>query len=197
MKYLPEKKASYVGAVIRDELFTGDKKTGLEFAQLQGEKPVLLIMGGSGGSEKINETIREALGELLTIFEIIHICGSGKVDSSLRVPGYAQFEYVHEELKDIFAATDFVVSRAGSNAIFEFLALRKPMLLIPLSRGASRGDQIINANSFKKKNYAKVLEEETLTTEKLIQETAALKKAAPIMLDEMKKNIKVKNQEIK
>lgn len=157
MKYLPEKKASYVGAVIRDELFTGDKKTGLEFAQLQGEKPVLLIMGGSGGSEKINETIREALGELLTTFEIIHICGSGKVDSSLRVPGYAQFEYVHEELKDIFAATDFVVSRAGSNAIFEFLALRKPMLLIPLSRGASRGDQIINANSFKKKTMPRFL----------------------------------------
>ncbi|MCT1903152.1 undecaprenyldiphospho-muramoylpentapeptide beta-N-acetylglucosaminyltransferase [Oceanobacillus sojae] len=187
MKYLPEKKASYVGAVIRDELFTGNKRAGLAFAQLAGEKPVLLIMGGSGGAEKINETIREALDELLKTFEIIHICGSGKVDSSLQVPGYAQFEYVHEELKDIFAATDFVVSRAGSNAIFEFLALRKPMLLIPLSRGASRGDQIINANSFKEKNYAKVLEEETLTTEKLIQETAALKKAAPIMLDEMKK----------
>ncbi|CEI83481.1 UDP-N-acetylglucosamine--N-acetylmuramyl-(pentapeptide) pyrophosphoryl-undecaprenol N-acetylglucosamine transferase 2 [Oceanobacillus oncorhynchi subsp. incaldanensis] len=187
MQYLPEKKAAYVGAVIRDELFTGDKKAGLAFAQLSGEKPVLLVMGGSGGSEKINSTIREALDDLLTHFEIIHICGSGKVDSALHVPGYAQFEYVHEELKDIFAATDFVVSRAGSNAIFEFLALRKPMLLIPLSRGASRGDQIINANSFKEKKYAKVVEEETLTTEKLIQEAAALKKAAPVMLDEMKK----------
>lgn len=94
---------------------------------------------------------------MLMQFDIIHICGSGKVDPSLRVPGYAQFEYVHEELKDIFAATDFVVSRAGSNAIFEFLALRKPMLLIPLSRGASRGDQIINANSFKEKNMRRLL----------------------------------------
>lgn len=187
MQYLPEKKAEYVGAVIRDELFTGDKKSGLAFAQLSGEKPVLLIMGGSGGSEKINQTIREALNDLLMHFEIIHICGNGKVDSNLHVPGYAQFEYVHDELKDIFAATDFVVSRAGSNAIFEFLALRKPMLLIPLSRSASRGDQIINANSFKEKNYAKVVEEETLTTEKLIQEAVALKKAAPVMLDEMKK----------
>ncbi|GIO21588.1 undecaprenyldiphospho-muramoylpentapeptide beta-N-acetylglucosaminyltransferase [Oceanobacillus sp. J11TS1] len=187
MKYLPEKKAAYVGAVIRDELFNGNKKAGLAFAGLSGEKPVLLIMGGSGGSEKINATIREALDELLKHFEIIHICGNGKVDSSLRVPGYAQFEYVHDELKDIFAATDFVVSRAGSNAIFEFLALQKPMLLIPLSRGASRGDQIINANSFKKKNYAKVLEEETLTTKQLIDEAVALKDAAPVMLDEMKK----------
>lgn len=140
------------------------------------EKNPCFWLWGKRRSEKINSTIHEALDDLLTHFEIIHICGSGKVDSALHAPGYAQFEYVHEELKDIFAATDFVVSRAGSNAIFEFLALRKPMLLIPLSRGASRGDQIINANSFKEKKYAKVVEEETLTTEKLIQEAAALKK---------------------
>lgn len=187
MKYLPEKKAAYVGAVIRDELFTGNKKTGLALAKLPGNKPVLLIMGGSGGSEKINAMIRESLKELLEHFEIIHICGKGRVDATIYFPGYTQFEYIHDELKDIFAATDFVVSRAGSNAIFEFLALRKPMLLIPLSRGASRGDQIINAQSFEEKNYANVVDEESLTPEVLVDEAVKLKTAAPVMLEEMKK----------
>jgi len=186
MQYLPENKAEYVGAVIRDELFKGSKEKGLAFAGLTGRLPVLLIMGGSGGSEKINTTIRACLPELLTSFEIIHICGKDKVDQSVQQPGYAQFEYINEELKDIFAATDFVLSRAGSNAIFEFLALRIPMLLVPLSKGASRGDQIINAKSFQEKRYARVLEEENMTEESLIEELMQLKEYAPIMVDTMK-----------
>ncbi|RYG72896.1 undecaprenyldiphospho-muramoylpentapeptide beta-N-acetylglucosaminyltransferase [Lentibacillus lipolyticus] len=186
MDYLPEKKAEYVGAVIRDELFEGDKTHGLELCGFTKAKPVLLIMGGSGGSEKINQTVRDSLDQLLPEFQIAHICGSGKMDPSVEQEGYVQFEYVHEDLKNMFAAADFVLSRAGANAIFEFLALRKPMLLVPLSRSASRGDQIINANSFKEKNYANVLEEEDLTTDSLVQELKKLKKQAPIMMDHMK-----------
>src|SRR5699024_2605142 len=185
--YLPEKKAEYVGAVIRDELFKGDKEKGLEMCGFTKEKPVLLIMGGSGGAEKINQTVRSSLDQLLPEFQIAHICGQGKTDSSIERNGYAQFEYVNEDLKDLFAATDFVLSRAGANAIFEFLALHKPMLLIPLSRSASRGDQIINANSFKEKNYARVMEEETLSEESLTGELFKLKKQAPVMIDHMKK----------
>lgn len=187
MQYLPENKASYVGAVIRDELFTGKRETGLEISGLKGNKPVLLVMGGSGGSEKINQTIRQSLTKLLEEFEIIHICGKDKVDHSIQLEGYVQFEYINHELKDIFAATDLVISRAGSNAIFEFLALRLPMLLIPLSKEASRGDQIINANSFKEKNYARVLQEEELTEQTLEKHLIELNKAAPVIRDEMKK----------
>lgn len=186
MKYLPEKKSEYVGAVIRDELFQGEKERGRTIAGLNSQKPVLLIMGGSGGSQKINETVRQSLPELLSTFQIIHICGEGKIDRSINKLGYTQFEYVHDELKDIFAASDFILSRAGSNAIFEFLALRKPMLLIPLSRQASRGDQIINAKSFAEKRYARVLEEESLTEETLVKELALLREHAPIMIDTMK-----------
>ncbi|TMN22995.1 undecaprenyldiphospho-muramoylpentapeptide beta-N-acetylglucosaminyltransferase [Lentibacillus cibarius] len=185
MDYLPEKKAEYVGAVIRDELFEGDKARGLEMCGFTKTRPVLLIMGGSGGSEKINNTVRESLPQLLPEFQIAHICGSGKTDPSVEQTGYIQFEYVNEELKDLFAAADFVLSRAGANAIFEFLALRKPMLLIPLSRAASRGDQIINANSFKEKHYANVLQEVDLTNDSLIQELHKLKKQAPVMIDHM------------
>src|SRR5699024_9971867 len=114
------------------------------------KKPIILIMGGSIGSQKINEAVRENLNTLLEKYQLIHICGRDNVDTSTNQKGYAQFEYVNEELKDIFAITDLVVSRAGANAIFEFLALDLPMLLIPLSLAASRGDQIDNAKSFKK-----------------------------------------------
>jgi UDP-N-acetylglucosamine--N-acetylmuramyl-(pentapeptide) pyrophosphoryl-undecaprenol N-acetylglucosamine transferase len=186
MQYLPEKKAEYVGAVIREELFKGNREAGLKFASLTNKKPVLLIMGGSGGAKKINETVRAALPELLKYFQIIHLCGQGKVDASIEAEGYAQFEYINEELKDIFAATDYILSRAGSNAIFEFLALRIPMLLVPLSRQASRGDQIINAKSFAEKRYARVVEEENLTEETLIKEVNQLSEMAPIMIDDMK-----------
>jgi UDP-N-acetylglucosamine--N-acetylmuramyl-(pentapeptide) pyrophosphoryl-undecaprenol N-acetylglucosamine transferase len=187
MEYLPENKAEYVGAVIREELFQGDKGKGLALCGFQNHKPVLLIMGGSGGSQKINETVRQSLDALLTQFQIVHICGNGKIDNSIRREGYIQFEYVNEELKDIFAATNFVLSRAGSNAIFEFLALHIPMLLIPLSREASRGDQIINAKSFRDKSYARVLEEEELTEEKLVKELDKLVQQAPVIVDKMKK----------
>ncbi|MBP1970145.1 UDP-N-acetylglucosamine--N-acetylmuramyl-(pentapeptide) pyrophosphoryl-undecaprenol N-acetylglucosamine transferase [Virgibacillus natechei] len=185
MQYLPEKKAAYVGAVIRDELYQGNKEKGLAFAGLRKDKPVLLIMGGSGGSEKINTTVRASLPKLLPSFQIIHICGHDKVDESINENGYAQFEYVNEELKDIFAATDYVLSRAGSNAIFEFLALRIPMLLIPLSIGASRGDQIVNAKSFTEKRYARSMEEEALSKESLVEELLQLEEFAPLMIETM------------
>ena len=74
---------------------------------------------------------------------------------------------MQEELKDLFALSDIVISRAGANAICELLALRKPNLLIPLSAGASRGDQILNAESFRRQGFSMVLEEEQLTDETL------------------------------
>src|SRR5699024_9213509 len=83
-------------------------------------KPIILIMGGSIGSLKINYVIRENLDHLLEKYQIIHICGTGNIDESIKVEGYRQYEYVNEELKDILAISDYVVSRAGANAIFEF-----------------------------------------------------------------------------
>ncbi|MFD2208306.1 undecaprenyldiphospho-muramoylpentapeptide beta-N-acetylglucosaminyltransferase [Virgibacillus halophilus] len=185
MQYLPEKKAVHVGAVIREELFAGSKEKGMRLCDFTGQKPVLLIMGGSAGAQKINDAVRECLEELLEVFNIVHICGTGKVDKTINKFGYKQFEYVNEELNDIFAMTDFVISRAGSNAIFEFAALRIPMLLIPLSKGASRGDQIINAKSFAEKGYAHVLEEEALTNERLIQRVLKLKEEAASIKENM------------
>ncbi|WP_101843343.1 undecaprenyldiphospho-muramoylpentapeptide beta-N-acetylglucosaminyltransferase [Halobacillus sp. Marseille-P3879] len=198
MKYLPEAKGTYIGAVVREELFEGDRDEGLRFCGFSSTKPVILVMGGSTGSKKINDAIRGNLDALLKDLQIVHLCGKGHIDESIEREGYTQFEYVNEELKDLFAACDYIISRAGSNAIFEFLALRKPMLLIPLSRQASRGDQILNADSFVKQGYAVKLEEEELNSETLLQKVNQLREEKTHLLENMRayENRKTKQQVI-
>lgn len=161
-------KGVHTGTPIRPELYEGDKERGLSFLGFDDKKPILLVMGGSLGAAVVNDAVRAALPKLLLSYDIVHLCGKGKVEESLAQPGYRQFEYVNEELPDVFAATDIVVSRAGANAVFEFLALSKPALLIPLPRSASRGDQILNAGYFARKGFAMVLEQESLTPETLL-----------------------------
>ncbi|WP_219833905.1 undecaprenyldiphospho-muramoylpentapeptide beta-N-acetylglucosaminyltransferase [Paenibacillus sp. R14(2021)] len=159
-------KALHVGPIVRSELLRGSVLKGLQWSKLLPGKPVLLIMGGSLGSKRINEMVRRSLPELTRTYQVVHLCGKGELDESCsHVKGYRQYEYIHDELPDIVACTDVVISRAGSNSIFEFLALRKPMLLIPLSKEASRGDQILNAESFRKSGYCEVIQEEELTDE--------------------------------
>ena len=165
---LPEGKAVLTGSPIRQELLTGDKDAARKMCGFTDEKPVILVIGGSLGAVAVNEAVRAALPELLKQFQIIHLCGKGKVDHSLKeIKGYCQFEYIKNELRDLFALADVVISRAGANAICELLALRKPNLLIPLSARASRGDQILNAHSFERQGFSMVLEEEDLTKETL------------------------------
>ncbi len=169
MKHLPEGKAVLTGCPIRTELLSGDKAKGLSYAGFDEKKPVLLMMGGSTGSVHINEVLRQALPALLQDFQVIHLCGSGNLDATKEgLAGYKQLEYAREELPDLFAATDIVLSRAGANAICELLALRKPNLLIPLPLSASRGDQILNAGSFENQGYSMVLQEEKMTDQTLV-----------------------------
>ena len=169
VKYLPEGKAVLTGSPIRQELMHGNKLAALDFCGFTAGKPVLLIIGGSLGSVAVNTAIRKILPELRKTFQIIHLCGKGNLDESLSgTEGYVQFEYIQEELPDLFALADIVVSRAGANAICELLALRKPNLLIPLSAAASRGDQILNARSFEQQGFSKVLQEEQITDQLLL-----------------------------
>ncbi|HZG86802.1 undecaprenyldiphospho-muramoylpentapeptide beta-N-acetylglucosaminyltransferase [Paenibacillus sp.] len=167
-KHLPAAKAVHVGAVVREELFRGEETRGLSRLDFVRSKPVLLVMGGSLGSQRINRAVRDELEALTDMFQIVHLCGKGNVEPALDSRSYRQFEYVTDELPDLLAAADVVVSRAGSNSIFEFLALKKPMLLIPLSLAASRGDQIANAESFRSRGFARVLPEEELTGETFV-----------------------------
>ena len=169
LKYLPKEKAVFTGSPIRQELLSGNADAALTFCKLPAKsKPVLLIIGGSTGSKVINTIVRASLPTLLKNYLVIHLCGKNNLDASLEgMAGYVQLEYAGKELADLFALSDIVISRAGANAIFELLALRKPNILIPLSAAASRGVQILNANSFKNSGYSYVLEEEKLSMETL------------------------------
>ena len=169
LESLPKDKAVLTGSPIRQELLSGNKIAAMDLCGFTADKPVILVIGGSLGSVVVNKAVREALPDLLKDFQIIHLCGKGKMDESLSgTKGYCQFEYIKDELRDIFALADVVISRAGANAICELLALRKPNLLIPLSAKASRGDQILNARSFERQGFSLVLEEEELTKQSLI-----------------------------
>lgn len=170
IKYLPEGKGVLTGSPIRQQLLHGDRQKALDFTGLRGDRHILLIIGGSLGSVFINNAVRGALDDLLQKFEIIHLCGKGNLDPSLDgKEGYVQYEYISKELPDLFAAADLVISRAGANAICELLALHKPNILIPLSRNASRGDQILNAESFKKQGFSYVIEEEDVNEKTLTE----------------------------
>jgi UDP-N-acetylglucosamine--N-acetylmuramyl-(pentapeptide) pyrophosphoryl-undecaprenol N-acetylglucosamine transferase len=162
-------KAVHTGIPIRPELFEGDASRGREWTGLSAGKPVLFIMGGSLGAQAINKAVRERLDELLQSFQIIHLCGKGHVDQELSErTHYKQYEYVSKELPDLLAMADVVISRAGATSIFELLALRKPMLLIPLTLQASRGDQLLNARSFEQSGYCRILYEEDLQPDTLV-----------------------------
>lgn len=187
VKYLPSKKTIAIGSPIREEILNGSKVKGLHFAGLYGKKPVITVMGGSSGAKAVNEVVRESLDELTKNFQIIHICGKGQLDERYtHYLGYVQIEYVHDELGDILAATDFMLTRGGSNAIFEFLTLRIPMLIVPLAGGASRGDQILNADHFEKKGFAVNVSQKDLTPSKLVELMLELKENQETYKENMK-----------
>ncbi|MDW8798831.1 undecaprenyldiphospho-muramoylpentapeptide beta-N-acetylglucosaminyltransferase [Staphylococcus pseudoxylosus] len=171
LQFLPKEKADFVGATVREDLKTGDKKRGYQLTEFNDNKKVLLVMGGSLGSKKLNSIIRENLDALQTSYQIIHLTGKGLIDEQYtKQKDYIQFDFVKDDLTDLLAITDTVISRAGSNAIYEFLALRIPMLLIPLGLDQSRGDQIDNAKNFEAKGFGKTIPEDVLTEQKLIDQ---------------------------
>lgn len=187
LSHLPKEKAVLTGSPIRRELLSGDRDAALKFCKLSEDKPVILIIGGSLGSVVVNNAVRAILPELLKDFQVIHLCGKGKTDASLKeLKGYVQFEYIQKELKDLFALADIVISRAGANAICELLALHKPNLLIPLSANASRGDQILNARSFERQGFSIVLEEEELSNTVLLDAIQKLYKQKDGYISAMK-----------
>nr|WP_294492826.1 undecaprenyldiphospho-muramoylpentapeptide beta-N-acetylglucosaminyltransferase [uncultured Mediterraneibacter sp.] len=187
LDYLPKGKAVLTGSPIRQELLSGNKIAAMDLCGFTADKPVILVIGGSLGSVIVNNAVRKSLPQLLEDFQIIHLCGKGKTDDALKnTKGYCQFEYIRDELRDIFALADIVISRAGANAICELLALRKPNLLIPLSAKASRGDQLLNARSFERQGFSMVLEEEDLSEESLVSSVRELYSSRGAFIDAMR-----------
>lgn len=170
LQMIPSEKAVLTGSPIREELSSGNKIAGLNLCNFSSSKPVIMVIGGSLGAASVNQIVREALPKLLPDFQVVHICGKEKVDNLLlNTAGYKQFEYLKQELKDVFAMADVVISRAGANAICELLALKKPNILIPLPAASSRGDQLLNARSFEAQGFSQVLNEDDLTASLLVE----------------------------
>ncbi len=175
LQNLPAEKAVLTGSPIRKELHKGDKVAALNLCKFNANLPVIMVIGGSSGSVAINKAVRAALPKLLEDFQVVHICGTDRIDNLLLdKEGYAQFEYLKSELKDVLAMADVVISRAGANAICELLALKKPNLLIPLPAASSRGDQILNAKSFESQGFSLVLNEDDLDETTLVEKVHEL-----------------------
>lgn len=186
---LPKDKAVHTGSPIRKELFSGDKDKAKTFCGFNDDKPVIMVMGGSLGAVAVNKAVRGILPKLLNDFNVVHLCGKGKLDSELvGTEGYVQFEYISDELKDLFALSSLIISRAGANAICEIAALGIPNILIPLPADASRGDQILNAQSFEKQGFSITMDEHTLTDDSLYEAIMSLYSDRDKYIDAMKKS---------
>jgi len=167
--YFPHKKVLVTGNPVRGEIMLGNREKALEATGFTQDLPVVLVMGGSLGATKVNEALWRELAQILHHYQVIHICGTGKVGNGAGITSdinlrkrYKSYEYVTHQLKDFYALTDVFVTRAGANSLAEISALGKPSLLIPLSKAASRGDQIDNAKAFKKHHTTIVIEEDKL-----------------------------------
>lgn len=175
--FAKQDKIVVTGTPIRQQLFTGSGLKGRALCNFNEDKPCLLVIGGSLGAGSINRSIRDALPQLTKDYQVIHLCGRGKLDVSLNsMQGYKQFEYAHEELADLFAAASVFISRAGANSLYELLALGKPHILIPLSAQVSRGDQIQNANYFRGLGISIVVDDHVVNAETLLNALSELQK---------------------
>ena len=194
LSYIKDGKGVLTGTPIRKEILEGSKKRGKEICGFKDEKDILLVIGGSLGAKSINDEVRKNIDKILTEFNVIHICGKGNLDKKYeKLNGYKQFEYVKEDLKHFLQSADFIISRAGANVIFELLALKKPTLLIPLSKKISRGDQILNARSFEKEGFSVVLDEDVMIeSDMLMKKLTELKEKRHILVENMS-NSKLKN----
>ena len=173
-EYFPLKKMILVGNPIRREILIGTKEESKRFFKITGEKPVILILGGSQGAQRINDKILEVLPQLLENFEIIHQCGEKnfqevKAESKAIITKelekfYHLYPFLKEpELRQAYAVCDLIVSRAGSGSIFEIAAVGKPSILIPLPE-AAQNHQVRNAYAFAEKGACQVLEEANFTS---------------------------------
>lgn len=149
----------YVGSPMKRELFRGDRQRARHKYLLEEGKPVLLVLGGGSGSRALNDAIRGNLKKLLKHWQILHLCGKGNAIES-PPKGYIQREF-EGDMASAYAACDCVLCRAGSNTVFETLALKKPALFVPLEK-SSRGDQLQNALYFEKRGLCRILRESEL-----------------------------------
>jgi UDP-N-acetylglucosamine--N-acetylmuramyl-(pentapeptide) pyrophosphoryl-undecaprenol N-acetylglucosamine transferase len=158
------KTVEYTGNPIRSVVLRGDQKRGCSFLDLKEALPVVLILGGSLGASSLNTAVREMCEKHDIHFDLVHQCGKGNL---VAAPGgdtrYKQYEFIDQEIGDVLAASDLIVSRSGAGALFEIGYWKKPSILIPLPRSKSRGEQIENARYFGENGASLVINDEHLS----------------------------------
>lgn len=182
-KYLKNNKSIYTGNPVREEILKGNKERAYKFFNLDGKKPIILIIGGSQGAQRINELIIENFSQLLKEIQIIHLCGEknlsfcksrNKAIPYLYKKNYCFYSYLDgKEMGDAYAIADLVISRAGANTLAEIALLGKASILIPFPF-ARKNHQLENAKVFQENNATILLEEKNLSSEKLTKEILEL-----------------------
>jgi UDP-N-acetylglucosamine--N-acetylmuramyl-(pentapeptide) pyrophosphoryl-undecaprenol N-acetylglucosamine transferase len=174
------------GNPVREEMLSGSPDEGFRFLGFSRDKPVLLVVGGSQGAREINSLVRSVLEDLLRFCQVVHQMGPLEFEP-LEKPGYRAVPYLYGELPGVLAAADAVVSRAGAGALWEILAAGKPALLIPLRGPGTRGDQVRNAEYFRKIGAAMVLAEDAIDPDRFL---AAVRDLLGPAAEKMRENIR-------
>lgn len=156
----------YTGPVISTAFKYSNIKANIKL-DVDFNKPTILIIGGSSGSKAINQAVWGELNKLVARYNVIHLTGKGNL-SKHKAPNYNQIEMT-DNVPYLMSISDLVVGRAGAGVVFECAYMHKPMLLIPLQNGQSRGDQVQNSEYFYKLGCARILEEFKLSPSSLIK----------------------------
>jgi len=159
-----QSRVTVTGNPVRPVIYNADSKKGRDFLQISDNLPVLLVLGGSSGAKQINELVWANLDWLCENFTVVHQTGLLNADSTTeqelkeKYKGrYLPYQFIYQQMPDVLAAADVILSRAGANSIWEAAVLAKPMVLIPLCGSGTRGDQVDNAEFFRQRDAAMVL----------------------------------------
>ena len=196
--YFPKQRTIVTGNPVREESFGGSRDRGREFLKLRKEfKPVIFFIGGSQGAKLMNDRILSFLGDLLKKYQVVHQTGKAHFDYivheaerkgyKIEHSDYFPIAFVGDELRDLMALADVVVSRAGSTAISEIAANEKASILVPITKSANN-HQRINAFEVSKEGGAIALEEDNFRRNLLLHHIDELI-SNPKVREKIEKNV--------
>ena len=173
-----QKRVIVTGNPVRPVMYSANPQKGLDFLQIEeSHNPILLVLGGSSGARQINNLVYENLDFLCQHYIVVHQTGLLNADDTREeelkekyTGRYKPYQFIYQQMPDVLAAADIILSRAGANSLWEAAVLAKPMLLIPLCGSGTRGDQVDNARFFEEKKAALVLIGDDANSENLCRE---------------------------
>ena len=197
-----QERVAVTGNPVRPVIYNADAQKGREFLEITSERPMLLVLGGSSGAKQINELVQANLDWLCERFTVVHQTGLLNADNNTELKlkqkyngSYKPYPFIYEQMPDVIAAADVILSRAGANSIWEAAVLAKPMVLIPLCGSGTRGDQVDNARFFESFNAADVLVGQDATAENL--KSSLEKMLEPSVRSEYSSNVRKLTGDVK